>query len=553
MTDEKDVKMMGLIGFNADAESDEEKEAYLGDRPNDVIRVKTTDFIGVPLTLPDGRVMLWNTVKEEDRRTAQAVVSSDNGISWSKPFELFTFPERRDCQWYGGAALADDKGYIHLFGLEYYSFSFEKRHTSKSLLYHVMSQDGGNTWLPIKNPDFGYSYTGSSNNAFQSNTGRIFAPISALSDRKIGVWVSLCPYSDDNGLTWNKPVNEVAINTGAADWYESGAAEPVGIQLKDGRIWLLPRSQDGFHWETYSYDDGITWTKPKHTRFISNQSAMAITRLKDRSLLLIWNNCGADGLGPIHWGAAERAVAAAAISFDEGKTWKGYREIGRVISNSEIGYPYVTEMPNGRVLVKIGKMLVDVDPKFLLRTRFDEDFRYGLRRWSTLAAHGPTIDYDPFDKTRKVMKVVKPKSDVPSGACINFPYGEKGSLAFEIMINEGFQGAHFTLSDHFDLPGLEREGSFPVVIDKKGRVHLNGSGGSLLPTPGDLTFNQWHTLSVRWDCREHEAELYLDDEEIGRLHQYVCTEGLCYFRTRLLSKDTDLSGFFIRSLTAETE
>ena len=67
MTDEKDVKMMGLIGFNADAESDEEKEAYLGDRPNDVIRVKSTDFIGVPLTLPDGRVMLWNTVKEEDR------------------------------------------------------------------------------------------------------------------------------------------------------------------------------------------------------------------------------------------------------------------------------------------------------------------------------------------------------------------------------------------------------------------------------------------------------------------------------------------------------
>ncbi len=553
MIDEKEVNVMGLIGFDTDAESDGNREAYLGDRPGDVIRVKTTDFQGVPLTLPDSRVMLWNTEHIAEVWVAKGVFSSDNGLTWSKPTEMFQFPSREGCQWYSGAALTDDKGFIHLFGLEYYSFSFEKRHTSKSLLYHVRSIDCGMTWDPVQRVDFGYGYTGSSNNAFQSKTGRIFAPISALSDRKIGVWISLCPYSDDNGTTWTAPSSEIAINTGAADWYESGAAEPVGIQIKDNRIWLLPRSQDGFHWETYSNDDGITWSKAGHTRFVSNQSAMAVTRLKDQSILLVWNNCGADGLGPIHWGAAERAVATAAISYDEGKTWKGYREIGRVISNSEIGYPYVTQMTNNRVLVKIGQMLVNVDPDFVLQTHFHEDFRYGIRRWSTLAAEGASVVKDPIDNKQKVLQLIKPKSDVPAAACINFPYGEKGTITFDLSINKGFKGVHFTLTDHFDLPGLEREGSFPIKIDEKGRIFLNGSGGSRLPTPGDLEYGTTHKITINWDCNNHEALLLLDNVEIGRLHQYVCTEGVCYFRMRSLATETDTAGLLLKSLTVDIE
>lgn len=554
MIDEKDVKVMGLIGYDVDEENDSSKEAYLGDQPGDVIRVKTTDFAGgVPLTLSDDRVMLWRTEKISDNWFAMAVFSKDNGRTWSDSVELFQFPHREGCQWYTGATLKDDKGIIHLFGLEYYSFSFQERHTAKSLLFHVMSTDNGATWLPVQNVDFGYGYTGSSNNAFQTDSGRIIAPISALSDRRIGVWVSLCPYSDDNGMTWKMPSEEIAINTGASDWYESGAAEPIGIQLKDGRIWLLPRSQDGFHWESYSEDDGITWSKAKHTRFISNQSAMAVIRLKDQSLLLVWNNCGADGLGPVHWGAAERAVACAALSYDEGKSWRGYREIGRVISNSEIGYPYISQMSDGRVLAKIGQMHVNVDPNFLLRTRIHEDFRYGTRRWSTLASGGVSAITDPENKDKKVMQLIKPDLNVPSAACINFPYGEKGTLSFQLILQEGFQGVHFTLTDHYDLPGLVREGSFPITIDQKGRIHIIGSGGSLLPTPGDLEFGKRHTLTFQWNCTDHEALLLLDDLEIARLHQYVCTEGLCYFRARLLSPTVDTQGILLTSLDVDVE
>ncbi len=187
--------------------------------------------------------------------------------------------------------------------------------------------------------DFRLAYTGASNCAFQLRSGRIIVPVSGLSDRRVGAFVSLAPFSDDDGKTWNRPAEQITIATGAPDWYESGAVEPAGIELTDGRVWLLLRWQDGYQWETFSEDGGIHWSPPRHTRFVSNQSPMAILRLKDGRLMLVWNNCGAEGMGKVHWGNAERAVMAAALSQDEGRTWRGYREVARVTDNGQVSYP----------------------------------------------------------------------------------------------------------------------------------------------------------------------------------------------------------------------
>ena len=543
-----DESTLGLMALDKDSESDASPEAYLGDRPGDVVRVKTSELTGIPLVLADGTVTMWSTAKEGEKWVARAVFSKNSGLTWSEAVNLFEFPNRERAQWTNGAALVDNKGYVHLFGLEYYQFDFKDRSKAKSHLWHARSRDGGKTWDPVQDVLFGFGYTGSSNNAFQSETGRIFAPLSALSNRKIGVWVSLCPYSDDNGATWKMPSGEVAINTGAVDWYESGAAEPVGIQLEDGRIWLLPRSQDGFQWESFSSDNGMTWTPAQHTRFVSNQSAMAILRLKDGRILLLWNNCGAEGLPPIKWGNAERAVLAAAISDDEGKTWKGYREVARVTTSAQVSYPHVTQMPNGRLLINAAGFLATFDAEFLTRTEFSEAFGRGIRRWSTLASEGVSVVPDPGDGPGNVLKMVKLKADVTFAACLNFPFGRKGAITIQLRIEPGFQGAHLTLSDHYDLPGLPRDASFPVRINAKGRILLSGSGGTWLSTPGDLTPGAWHELKLTWDCASHEALMELDGIEVGRLHQYVCTDGVCYLRLRSTATTTDEAGMYVKSV-----
>jgi hypothetical protein len=117
-----------------------------------------------------------------------------------------------------------------------------------------------------------------------------------------------------------------------------------------------------------------------------------------------------------------------------------------------------------------------------------------------------------------------------------------------LRIEPKFQGAHFTLSDHYDLPGLARDASFPWQIDAKGRILISGSGGSWLPTPGDVTPGQWHELKLTWDCPRHEALLQLDGVEIGRLRQYVSTDGVCYLRIRSTAASIDEAGMSIKSV-----
>ena len=524
-----------------------EREPALGDKPGDVERVTIAGAIGSPLALADGRIALFYADGALHEQSAYARYSTDNGATFGEPHKLFDFPSDKGS--FGiGAVLRSASGSIHLFGLDYYDFDFNNRAKSRSYLWHARSLDGGKTWHPVQKVDFGLEYTGSSNNAFQLKSGRIIAPVSGLSGRRIGPWVSLAPYSDDDGATWNPPRQHITMNTGASDWYESGAAEPVGIELSDGRVWLLPRSQDGYQWETFSRDGGLTWTPVRHTRFTSNQSAMAVLRLADGRLMLFWNNCGAEGLGDVHWGNAERAVMAAAISRDEGKTWCGYREVGRAVTNSQVSYPYVAQAADGRVILFAADQLVRINPDFLENREFSEDFSLGIRRWSTLAAKGVEATPDPDGGTGSVLRMLKPEAAIGAAACLNFPYGESGELQATLRIEPGFQGAHFTLSDHFDLPGLPRDASFPFEITPSGRVKIIGSGGTWLDTPGDLVPGRWHHVRLTWDCRTGQAVLKLDGAEIAVMEQYVRTRGVCYLRVRSTAGAPDPAGLYIRSV-----
>lgn len=531
-------------------------EIFLGDAPGDVERIDVPAPVGTPLALSDGRLMLWRPEGEPHRQRAVARYSVDSGRTWSGLETLFAFPPDRGT-FSGGAGLVSAAGSIHLFGLDYYGFDFVHRERSRSHLWHACSRDGGRSWGPVGLVDFGLQYTGASSSAFQLAGGRIIAPVSGLSDRRTGAWVSLAPYSDDDGRTWHPPSQRITMNTGAADWYESGAAEPVGIELADGRVWLLPRSQDGFHWETFSDDGGITWSEARHSRFIANQSAMAVLRLEDGRLFLLWNNCGAEGLGEIGWGNAERAVLAAAVSDDEGRTWRGYREVGRVTRNAQVSYPYAAQAPDGGVLVSAADNLIRVDPRFLANVDVREDFSLGVARWSTLAVRRVTAVAlnDPAapsarEQPGRAMQITKPEDSIPAGACLNLPFGVRGEIALQVQVRPGFGGVHLTVTDHFDLPGLVRDGSFPLRILSSGRVEIVGSGGTWLATPGDLVLGSWHELRLAWDCSSHAGLVRLDGEEIARLEQYVWAPGICYLRIRLLSPCKDERGVLVRSVRA---
>jgi hypothetical protein len=242
---------------------------------------------------------------------------------------------------------------------------------------------------------------------------------------------------------------------------------------------MLIRAQDGYQWETFSSDGGLYWSPPAHSRFVCTNSPVATLRLRDGRIVVIWNNCGSDY-------AYNRQLLVAALTADEGRTWQGYREVARLPENGTLAYPYVTETGDGRVLMAMlqGARMVRFDPDFLMRTAFREDFSPGLGRWSQLGTDGAEAVPDPDGGGGRVLRLRKPQADVPAGVCLNFPFGVAGELAMEVRIEPGFQGASLALSDHYDMPGLPKDGAYALQITSPQRPSSRPEPGTNYGSPG---------------------------------------------------------------------
>lgn len=124
-------------------------------------------------------------------------------------------------------------------------------------------------------------------------------------------------YSDDNGRTWRSgaqvpnPQNYLT-------------QEPGIVQLKNGNIYMLIRSNAGSQCVSYSKDNGETWSPVVPSDIKSPVSPASIERIPSTGdLLLVWNNNG--GEDPAIKG--KRTPLTVAISKDEGKTWENIKNV----------------------------------------------------------------------------------------------------------------------------------------------------------------------------------------------------------------------------------
>lgn len=143
-------------------------------------------------------------------------------------------------------------------------------------------------------------------------SGRLLAPAASTPDvQQVNHFVSHCYLSDDNGITWRK-------GQGHVDADRRGAMEPEVIELNDGRLLMLVRTQLGFIGRSYSADRGETWGEMTSLGVVGPEAPATLRRVPSTGdLLLIWNNNFQQGAG--HGG--KRTPLTAAISKDEGVTW----------------------------------------------------------------------------------------------------------------------------------------------------------------------------------------------------------------------------------------
>jgi sialidase-1 len=165
----------------------------------------------------------------------------------------------------------------------------------------------------------------------QLTTGRLVVPAASTADVEAeNHFVCHCYVSDDGGRTWRD-------TPGRVDAPQRGAMEPEVVELNDGRLLMIVRTQVGHIATSYSEDGGETWSAPGQFAGIpAPESPATIRRVPATGdLLLIWNNTYDASAG--HGGA--RTPLSSAISTDEGQTW---RNIKLLESEPDHGYAYTS-------------------------------------------------------------------------------------------------------------------------------------------------------------------------------------------------------------------
>ncbi|MBI3986539.1 MAG: exo-alpha-sialidase [Lentisphaerae bacterium] len=514
--------------------------------------------------------------------------SRDNGRTWTEEQALFRLPSAHGGWWgvEGIEAFVDDQDEVHVFllndartgvvpsetsagattGGEAERPAADTLQTMRLDIWHAKSGDGRKNW---RSPQCLWKgYTGALNSVIQLRNGRILLPFSYLTDRAWGgnrgggldsftfkgQYDCTLLYSDDRGATWH--LSPAALNVVVPDIVSAyGAVEPVVVELMDGRVWMLIRTQLGRFYESFSRD-GIAWSAPRPTGLLSSDSPPGLVRLSDGRLVMFWNLCLRY---PYAYGG--RQVLHAAISGDDGKTWRGYREVLRDPLRGEpppptgdhgTGYPFPMVANDDLVILSSGQgperkryACVLIDPAWLYETRQKADFTAEQGEWHTFGTKGVVFAPHPEKKRQHVLSIRKPEKDWPAAAVWNFPAGLRGRLTLKVFLKPGFGGARIGLTDHFSAPFDLEDGFynlFTLEIGLGGRI---ADGVALLA-------DAWSAISFSWDCARRRCRVSVAGRKAAVLTQARASDsGPCYLRLASAAETTDEAGWLVEAVAAD--
>ena len=271
---------------------------------------------GSIVELRDGTLLLaWTrfTGGAQDHATANiaAMTSKDGGRTWGKPYVIQENTGKQNVMSVSLLRLRSGK-----IGMYY----LEKNSNSDLHVYQRYSSDEAKTWSAPEriSPDAGYNIM-NNDRVVQVSTGRIICPISYTSDigAKDFELACFCVYSDDQGKTWDRSIPDLHAP-------QRGAMEPGVVELANGDLLMIIRTQMGTIYQSTSKNKGMTWTEAKASNILAPEAPATLKRIPGtKDLLLVWNNKFEDGKG--HGGL--RTPLTSAISKDNGKTWMNVKNI----------------------------------------------------------------------------------------------------------------------------------------------------------------------------------------------------------------------------------
>lgn len=318
----------------------------------------------VPMTRPEQCLATLHTryghastfIELEDGRILQAAgtsfsISSDGGVTWSKAFP------RRDSE---GNPVGGGTGnsLVRLSGDGVGLAASLVGPETRGRLVFWRSMDGGETWSPpvpiTQASEFVYQSC-LQDVLLRTRSGRLVLPIYFVmrqmsKDGPVGLgnqtapfpgmlvggqWVptdahffdpafgavQVC-YSDDDGLTWK--LNRDGGLFFLQDFYlASGVYEPSVAEVEPGRLLMVMRGGLGRLFQSWSDDNGETWTRPVAMSLAASPSPAQIRRLPTGHLLLVWNQESEDEIRR----GLTRTRLSSAISRNGGSVWEFFQNV----------------------------------------------------------------------------------------------------------------------------------------------------------------------------------------------------------------------------------
>ena len=268
------------------------------------------------LRLEDGRWLVaysdfYGGWGDHDAAQISASYSGDDGLTWSEPSVLQERTGRCNCMSVSLLRLAD--GSLALV--------YGEKHSTAELRFMLRrSLDEGESWgEPVQINTRSTYHVMNNARLVQLSSGRLIAPMAYYTDidkdrRGRGVVY----YSDDGGDSWQSCSEMIEIDSPA------GVQEPGVVELSDGGLLMIIRTDLGWVYTCTSDNGGLSWSDPQRTNLASPQAPATITRIPATGhLLLVWNHNPLANLA----GWKDRTPLTVAVSTDEGQSWRNARNL----------------------------------------------------------------------------------------------------------------------------------------------------------------------------------------------------------------------------------
>lgn len=400
-------------------------------------------------------------------------------------------------------------------------------------------------------------------------------------------------YSDDAGDSWRvvklgeAPMFEKTWPHKGMRW-EQNNREATVAELSDGSLLLISRTSTDFHYMSRSFDGGETWSDFAPTAFHSTGTMPCLYRLSDGRLLFFWCNTqplpeleDADGVWEDVF--TNRDASHCAISSDDGKTWRGFRELylnplrcasdfrshgGPECDRDKSVHQFeVLELPMNKLLVVCGQhtvcrriLIFDLD--WLYETTRKEDFIHGLASLSTQTyvksilggylgqpdtaleyaghcaynrTHGALLLPSPEQNGKEALHITYLQDDrlvsCLGGAVWNFPIAIAGRVTLCAYLPG--KGLRVSLLDHWMNPCDET-----VSYYADASVVLSGGDGTADP--------RFSVYTLDFDCESGTLLLLKDGKTVSEHPMRGdCPNGLCYLHLQTAAAAPDASGSYV--------